>query len=203
MGDETRAYTPRVHGGNAANRLSQTTKRLRSAFAIVCIAVVATTAAVPAFALEPGDPAPAIRLPALSNAPTPSTDRVPFPLVELGDFRGKVVYLDFWDSSCAPCRAALPALDRLHEQVGDQVAIVGVNLDTDPRAALRFLDQYPVRYPILSDPSAVSGQRYAIDALPTAFFIDRAGTVRSIHRGFRKTDIPAIKNKIKALIAEQ
>ena len=65
-----------------------------------------------------GRPAPAFRLISLAKKP-----------VQLRDFRGKVVVLDFWETSCAPCVKAMPQLEQLQDQYGDKVVVIGVLLD--------------------------------------------------------------------------
>ncbi len=76
-----------------------------------------------------------------------------------------------------------------------------MNLDADPAAGRRFLAQYPVAYPVASDPSANAAATYRLSALPTAFLIGRDGVVRHVHQGFRKADIPMIRAELVELIA--
>jgi thiol-disulfide isomerase/thioredoxin len=148
-------------------------------------------------ALERGVAAPEFTLPLLSPAlESPDSFRS---LLQLSDYRGKVIYLDFWDSSCSPCRRSLPLLSQLRDQYSrSDVEFVAINLDTDPNAALRFLAAHPVSYPVVSDPSTRSAIDYGVASLPTAFFISREGVVRGTHRGFQANDI----NKIKTILTE-
>ena len=120
-------------------------------------------------------------------------------LVRLSDYRGTVVYLDFWDSWCAPCRESMPWLTKLRERYArEDFEVVAVNLDADPEDGRRFLRAHPVTYPVAMDPAAGSKERYALEVLPTAFLIDRTGRVRYVHVGFRSED----REKINTLVAE-
>ena len=148
-------------------------------------------------ALDRGAAAPEFTLPLLSPAvESPDAFRT---LLQLSDYRGKVIYLDFWDSSCSPCRRSLPLLSQLRDQFArTDIEFVAINLDTDPNAALRFLAAHPVSYPVVSDPSTRSAIDYSVASLPTAFFISRDGLVRGMHHGFQANDI----NKIKTILTE-
>lgn len=149
--------------------------------------------AAQAFAVEPGQPIPNFSLPALKTD-NPS-------IITLSDYRGTVVYLDFWDSWCAPCRESLPKLSALNEQYPD-LKVVAVNLDTDPRDGLRFLARYRLSYPVASDPSPRSADVYRLKGLPTAFLIDRDGIVRHVFEGFDKNDLPRIHRLVARLVAD-
>ena len=159
--------------------------------------LLVSTQAANLLAVEKGDVAPDFTLPPLRAA-----DIAAAQTLSLSDFRGKVVYLDFWDSWCGPCRESLPALDALRSELpGDAFEIVAVNLDADPAAGRRFLAQYPVAYPVASDPSANAAATYRLSALPTSFLIGRDGVVRHVHQGFRKADIGMIRAELVELIA--
>lgn len=164
----------------------------------ICIAC-----AQAAHAGEVGQLAPRLLLPVL-NPSSVSTDRsfAPAGLQDLAGFEGKVVYLDFWDSFCKPCRDSLPLLSVLQERLRrSDVRIYSVNLDADPRRAASFLARHPVSFPVTSDPSAISAQRYGLTALPMAFFVGRDGRVAGVHRGFRQGDLEIIEQKLLTLAA--
>ena len=149
-------------------------------------------------AVEKGEVAPDFTLPPLRVAEIRLAQTV-----SLAEYRGKVVYLDFWDSWCAPCRESLPALDALREEFSRaEFEIVAVNLDADPAAGRRFLSRYPVGYPVASDPGARVSVTYELKGLPTAFLIGRDGVVRHVHQGFRIEDMRKIRAQLVALLAQ-
>ncbi len=121
-----------------------------------------------------GSVAPAFELPALSAGQ----------MLALADHRGAVVYLEFWNSFCAPCRASFPKLDALRQRLPrEDFEVIAVNMDSFADDAREFLEDTPVSFPVVSDASLVTGRRFGVNVLPTGFLLDRAGVIRDIHRG--------------------
>lgn len=145
-----------------------------------------------ALGLQSGDRAPEFSAPALGGGAT----------ITLADHRGKVVYLDFWASWCAPCLTSLPALEKLRQEFpADDFQVIAVNVDRDTEAARRFLARRPVGYPSASDPEGRIPGRFAIETMPTSFLIDGQGVIRHVHRGFRPGDVDDLRERIRALLA--
>jgi peroxiredoxin len=144
-----------------------------------------------ALALESGDRAPAFAAPALDGKGT----------IELSQYRGKVVYLDFWASWCAPCLVAIPEIEEMRgEFPSEDFQIIAVNLDQKKAKALRFLSKNPVGYPSASDPKGRLPGQYGVDAMPTSYLIDREGVIRYVHRGFQRGDGSELRKEIRALL---
>lgn len=116
--------------------------------------------------------------------------------------RGKVVYLDFWASWCAPCKQSFPWMDSLHQRYGPQgLVILAVNLDQERDAAERFLTKTPVSFTRLYDPKGETARLFGVSAMPHSFLIDRGGQVRAVHRGFRPSDAEALEADIRKALA--
>ena len=100
--------------------------------------------------------------------------------VELKDFRGKVVLLDFWSTRCPPCRKAMPHLQELHEKYKNKgLVVVGVSLDVNKRVVERFLQALRCDFLILMDPQGrETGRFYRIRFIPTTLIIDKKGVIR-------------------------
>lgn len=123
--------------------------------------------------------------------------------LDLDALHGKVVYLDFWASWCAPCVKSLPWLTRLQDRLGEKgLVVVGVNLDRDRKAADAFLKKHPASFRVVYDPEGELAKRWDIEVMPSSFVLDRDGKVRSDHQGFRDGDAARIETEIEALLAE-
>lgn len=159
-------------------------------FGLLALFTLPVTAGV-----QVGQPAPQISLPLLAAE---TSD-----VLSLDSLRGKVVYLDFWASWCGPCRLSFPQLESLRQELGPRgFEVLAVNVDEFAPDALRFLEDLSVSYPLVRDGSGETPALYGILGMPTGFLIDRAGTVRLIHQGYRKSDGAALREEIIALLGE-
>ena len=106
-------------------------------------------------------------------------------IVQLSDFRGKVVLLNFWATWCDPCRIEIPwfvEFERQHK--GQGFAVVGVSMDEDGWQAIKpFISEVGINYRILLGDDKVSEEYGGIDSLPTSFVIDREGRIAAVHIG--------------------
>ncbi len=96
----------------------------------------------------------------------------------LADWHGKVVLLNFWAVSCAPCREEMPAMDLLEQQVGGaDFAVVPVAIGYNhPAAIARFFEKYGIdALPVLLDPSRHLSAEMAVVAPPVTVVLDREG----------------------------
>lgn len=121
----------------------------------------------------------------------------------LESLRGKVIYLDFWASWCGPCRVSFPQLESLRGELGGRgFEVLAVSVDENQEDALLFLEERPVSYPVVWDPSGESPAAWGILGMPTGYLIDRDGKVRLVHRGFRKGDGERLREEILELLGE-
>lgn len=144
-----------------------------------------------ASALEAGDKAPDFSAPSLDGKGN----------VSLAQYRGKVVYLDFWASWCAPCLKAIPEIEAMRKELaGKNFQVVAVNLDQQTKKALRFLEKHPVGYPSASDPKGRLPKQFGVDTMPTSYLIDGDGVIRHVHRGFQRGDGAKLRAEIEKLL---
>ena len=98
--------------------------------------------------------------------------------VSLKDFRGKLVFLNFWASWCTPCREEMPAMERLFQQFKDKgFVILAVSVKDSRKDALAFVKELKLTYPIGLDPEGKVGSDYGAWGLPVTYLIDPKGIV--------------------------
>jgi cytochrome c biogenesis protein CcmG/thiol:disulfide interchange protein DsbE len=106
--------------------------------------------------------------------------------VDLDEYKGKVVILDFWASWCVPCRRSFPWLNEMHDKyAADGLVVIGVNLDNDTTDARQFLDEFPPKFSIVYDVTKDLAREYGVVAMPSSYVIGRDGTVHERHLGFK------------------
>ena len=138
-------------------------------FAAVALACAAVALATPLRG-EPATPAP------LSPASA----------LDLADYRGRVVYLDFWASWCGPCRESFPWMNAMHARYAERgLTVIGVSVDVERADAERFLQRYPADFATLLDAAGELASRFDLPGMPTSFLFDRQGRQLSRHVGFR------------------
>jgi thiol-disulfide isomerase/thioredoxin len=100
--------------------------------------------------------------------------------VNLKEFRGKVVLLNFWATWCPPCRKEIPSMVGLYKKYKDMgLEIIGVNLDKLGKSDVeKFSLEYKINFPILLNPSGDVAALYGVVVLPTTVFLDRNGRIK-------------------------
>ena len=133
------------------------------------------------FGREPKD----IRSPLIGRAaPAFSLGLFDGSTLRLEDFRGKVVFVNFWASWCPPCRTEAPVLEEAWRKFKDTgVVFLGVNTQDQEQAARAFLEQFSITYPNGRDPGGKIAIDYGLWGLPESFFIDGAGRITYKHVG--------------------
>jgi thiol-disulfide isomerase/thioredoxin len=144
-----------------------------------------------AYAAETGKAMPDCALSPLGKSETAS----------LKQFKGKVIYVDFWASWCGPCAKSFPFLNEMHQQLNDKgLQIVGVNLDEKPDDAKAFLAKYPSSFTIMADVSKQCAKDFDVKAMPSSYIIDQHGTVQHIHLGFKPGEAKEIRMIVEKLM---
>ena len=122
--------------------------------------------------------------------------------VGLKDYRGKVVFLNFWATWCRPCLVEMPSMAKLHERFSKQglqmVAISDEDLETVRAHARR--KGYP--FTVLVDPERTLAARLGIQGVPTTFILDKEGRLIYQHVGTSDWDSTEVRQKIEALLTQ-
>ncbi len=124
--------------------------------------------------------------------------------IALADYRGKVVFIDFWASWCPPCLVSLPAYNKMYQDIDkEEFEIIAINVDEDPEDGLYFLEDHPVSYPVLADPEGDIGKPYGIRTLPVSYLLDRDGRIVQSSRNFKLGDEVDLQKTIEALLQKK
>lgn len=121
----------------------------------------------------------------------------------LRDFRGKILLVNIWSTSCAQCVVELPILDRLQKDMGGvkfQVIALSSDLESFPALRRFWLNKGIKHLKIYADPQARFAQAADVKGLPTTFLIDEEGREVGRIRGIAEWDGPKIKAQIRDLI---
>ncbi len=128
--------------------------------------------------LRVGDPAPDFSLSFVDGRP-----------VQLSQYRGKVVLINFWATWCGPCTAEMPRIEKAFQQhASDPLMILAVNQGESAKQVQGFAEIYRLTFPLVLDQKEQAGSAYRVQAFPTTFFVDRAGILREIHVGEMSQD---------------
>jgi thiol-disulfide isomerase/thioredoxin len=128
--------------------------------------------------------------------------RAAAPALDLDQYRGKVVYLDFWASWCEPCRKSFPWMNAMQKAYGARgLVIIAVNVDTQRMDADRFLKAVPASFQVIYDPAGELAQQYRLSRMPSSFIIGPDGHVRAHHEGFTRDSPRDGETEIERLLA--
>lgn len=142
-----------------------------------------------------GQAAPDFELPVLAMAQDDASGR----LESLSSYLGEVVLLDFWATTCAPCRRSIPLIERLRERYGVVVLSINVDYPGETREDLvrAFALETHLDSTILID-NGNTAYQYDARRIPLLVMIDREGTVARVYRGFAEYDVLA--DGVEALV---
>ncbi|MBX7138468.1 MAG: TlpA family protein disulfide reductase [Oligoflexia bacterium] len=174
---------------NAKDRSNSDGLRL-AAKALAGLALALLIQSSPVLALEQGEQSPDFTL--ASNI---GRD------VKLSDYRGKVVFVDFWTSWCTTCQKSLSWANKFQRELSNpDFQVLTINLDETPDGALQFLQKEKMNLLVAYDPSGSTPEAYQVEATPTSMLIGPDGKIELIHSGFDDKASSEIEFKISGLL---
>jgi peroxiredoxin len=142
--------------------------------------------------VEPGQIAPACTLAPLDGGPAHN----------LQQYRGEVLYVDFWASWCGPCVQSFAFMNRLDRDLrGRGLHVIGINLDENPADARAFLARHPAEFTVMADANGQCAQSFGVQAMPSTYLVDRQGMIRHMHLGFRPEEAEQFRGLAEQALA--
>ena len=153
--------------------------------------LLALLVAAPALA-APSGPAPQFQLQSMAGQ-----------AVNLAQYKGQVVMINFWASWCGPCRQEMPILEKLYGKYKPMgFTMLAVNVEPDSKLAVNWLKDTPVTFPVLFDTKSEVSKLYQVAGMPSTVIIDRKGNLRWLHRGYKPGDENEYQDNIRKLVRE-
>ena len=118
--------------------------------------------------------------------------------VNLSNYRGKVVLLNFWATWCPPCVAETPSLEQLHRDM-PSLQIVGVSVDDDPDAYKQFIRRRHIDFTTVRNPSQSVPKLFHTDMWPETYVINRKGVIVRKFIGAQDWTDPEIQAYLRGL----
>jgi thiol-disulfide isomerase/thioredoxin len=167
---------------------ARTVKGLFKGLALAAVFVL------PAFAASSSGPAPAFSLSGRGGK-----------TIDLAQFKGQVVMINFWASWCGPCRTEMPILEDIYKKYKPMgFTMLAVNVEPDTATAEAWLAKLskPVTFPVAFDTDSKVSKLYKVPGMPTTVFVDRKGNVRVLHKGYKPGDENTYLTQIRTLLKE-
>jgi thiol-disulfide isomerase/thioredoxin len=116
----------------------------------------------------------------------------------LSEYKGKIVFLNFWASWCGPCRAEMPSMQKLYETWDkNKFEMLAVNLGEDEERVREFARENGYSFPILLEREEKVAEKYMIRGIPTTFLIDEHGNVIEKIVGTREWTLEELQGLIE------
>jgi thiol-disulfide isomerase/thioredoxin len=123
--------------------------------------------------------------------------------LELEDFKGRVILLDFWTYACVNCIQALPEIKKLEEQFGSKLTVIGVhsgkfNNEKNLSAIKKAILKYDITHPVVNDPNFEIWNNFGAKSWPTFVLINPHGNIEEIYSG--ENELVNVKEDVSQLI---
>ncbi|MEE9191149.1 MAG: TlpA disulfide reductase family protein [Candidatus Aerophobetes bacterium] len=123
--------------------------------------------------------------------------------VSLEDYRGRLIFLNFWATWCGPCRAEMPSMQRLWEEFKEEdFVILAINIQEESKLVSSFMNERGLSFPVLLDEKGKVARTYGVRGIPTTFFLNPEGEIIGKAVGARDWDSEESFQLIEELLFE-
>ncbi len=137
----------------------------------------------------------------MSKAPEFSLKDINGKSLSLSSLKGKVILINFWATWCPPCKAEMPSMNKLYNEMRAQgLEVIAVSTDNSLSTVKGFLAKNRLDFPVLFDEDKAVTRQYHVFSMPTTFLIDRNGMIVEKFYGEEDWNDPAVRKKIDKLL---
>ena len=120
---------------------------------------------------------------------------------DLGEFKGKVVLVNFWATWCEPCRAEMPSIDRLRNSLkGKPFEVLAVNMAEPLSRIEKFSETMPLGFPLLRDRDGSVSKTWKAKLLPASYLIGRDGRIHYVAYGELDWTSEPVRKRVNELL---
>lgn len=124
--------------------------------------------------------------------------------VDISQFNGKVIFVNFWASWCPPCKEEMPSIEALHRELmkNDKFLMVTILYKDDVATATDYMHSKGYTFPVFADNGGISAINYGVTGVPETYLIDKKGTQRKRVIGPADWNSSEAKAYINSLLSE-
>lgn len=124
--------------------------------------------------------------------------------IKLDDYKGEVLFLNFWASWCPPCVKEMPSIENLFEKTKDKdIEIVAINIGESLDIAKGFIDNVGFTFEVLLDETKVVASSFGVRNIPTTYIIDKQGSIVALKIGVHEWDNDSVVEILETLAKEE
>lgn len=120
--------------------------------------------------------------------------------INTGDYRGKILLVNFWAAWCVPCAEEIPQFMRLQEQYENKLQVIGVSIDDNESELRSFYKNHKMNYPVIRGDQKIADGYGGVPGLPTTYIIDQEKHIRG--RLVGATDFQELAQQISGLLKQ-
>jgi thiol-disulfide isomerase/thioredoxin len=131
-------------------------------------------------------------------------DAVTGQIVNIEQYKGKVLFVNFWATWCPPCREEIPSIETLHRELsGDgRFALITILYKDTPKAAYDYMKANGYTFPVYADRDGTSSSRYKVTGVPETYLVDKKGILRKKVIGALDWNVADARAFINTLLIE-
>lgn len=123
--------------------------------------------------------------------------------IKLADFRGKIVFINFWATWCVPCKTEMASMEKLYQRFkGRDFQMLAISVDKDISAIKPYLKKYNLTFLTLLDPKSLTKRKYKTMGLPGTYVVDKRGIILHKAIGPRDWFTQAIIETFEQLVSD-